>query len=184
MKQAREKPDEVALLFEDEASFYRQPSQAWLWSWMGRHQPKMRYSQRSNTRMRVVGFLEACTGQVLAWDMSQVTVGEMARCVGRVSAGLADKKVIYIVWDNWLVHDHPTVQAAIQKDSRIRIVSLPTYAPWLNNIEKFWRLLRQHVAHAHPWSDDFIQFRQTIRHKVGQYANGSPDLLRYVGLST
>lgn len=143
----------------------------------------MRYSHRSNTRMRVVGFLEACTGQVLAWDMSQVTVGEMARCISRISAGLAHKKVIYIVWDNWLVHAHPTVQEALQRDSRIRVLALPTYAPWLNNIEKFWRLLRQHVAHAHPWSDDFTQFRQGIRGKIRQYLNGSQELLQYVGLS-
>lgn len=183
MREAKRCPAEVTVLFEDEASFYRQPTQGWLWSWMGRKQPQMRYSHRSNTRMRVVGFLELCTGKVLSWDMSRVTVEHLAQCIQGISTTFADKKSIYLVWDNWPVHSHPFVQKALQKDRRIHVLPLPTYAPWLNAIEKLWRLVRQHVSHAHPWCDDFVQFREAIRHKLAEYSQGSTDLLYYVGLS-
>jgi len=34
LKEAAENPCEVFTLFEDEASFYRQPTQGLLWHWM------------------------------------------------------------------------------------------------------------------------------------------------------
>lgn len=183
LKEAREKPGQRVLLFQDEASFYRQPTQGWLWAWMGRRQPKMRYGHRSNTRTRVVGFLEAVTGTVLSWDMARVTVNHLARCIRQMSAAFPQAETIYLVWDNWPVHNHPTVQAALARDPRIHVLPLPTYAPWLNPIEKLWRLVRQEVAHAHPWCDDFHRFRATIIEKLEQFAQGSQRLLQYCGLS-
>lgn len=183
LKEAREKPGKVVLLFEDEATFYRQPSQGWLWAWMGRKQPKMPYSHRANTRMRVVGFMDAVTGKVVSWEMPQVTVNRMAQCLRRVSAIFTEAETIYLVWDNWLVHEHPTVQKALEKDPRIRILPLPTYSPWLNAIEKLWRLLRQEVCHSHPWCDDFLTFRIKVMEKLNDFIGGSELLLQYCGLS-
>ncbi|MBL1378410.1 transposase [Zobellella iuensis] len=53
----------------------------------------------------------------------------------------------------------------------IQIVPLPTYASWLNPIEKLWRKLRQELTHPHPWGR-FLE----------QFASDSVELLRYVGL--
>jgi hypothetical protein len=183
LKEVRDKPGEKVLLFQDEASFYRQPSQGWLWAWMGRKQPKMQYSHRSNTRMRVVAFMEAVSGQVLSWDMSRVTVRNLARCIHQVSASFPQAENIYLVWDNWPVHEHHVVQEAIMKDPRIKVLPLPTYAPWLNAIEKLWRLVRQEIIHTHPWCDDFLLFRNAIRGKFQEFADGSIRLVHYCGLS-
>ena len=171
------------MLFEDEASFYRQPSQGWLWSFMGRRQPKMRYSHRSNTRMRLVGFMDAVKGQVLSWDFPSVTLGRLSQCLAGISQSYPQADRIYIAWDNWPNHFHPTLVDFLKKHPRISIIALPTYAPWLNPIEKFWRLIHQAVTHAHPWSDDFIKFRESIREKIRHYSGESPHLLRYVALS-
>ena len=59
------------MLFQDESSFYRQPSQGWLWAFMGRKQPRIRYSHRSNIRMRVVGFMDAVKGKVSVLGLLQ-----------------------------------------------------------------------------------------------------------------
>lgn len=171
-------------LFQDEASFYRQPSQGWLWAWMGRRQPRMQYSHRANTRMRVVGFMEAVSGKVLFWDMNRVTVNKLAYCVRQVSAAFPQAACIYLAWDNWPVHEHPVVRAAIAKDPRIKLLALPTYAPWLNAIEKLWRLVRQEIVHAHPWCDNFLLFRNVIRQKLEEFAGGSARILHYCGLSS
>jgi DDE superfamily endonuclease len=183
LKEAREAPSKIVLVFQDEASFYRQPSQGWLWSWMGRKQPKMRYSNRSNTHTRAVGFLDATTGRVLYWDMSRVSAKNLAQCIRRMSSSFPLAERIYLVWDNWPVHTHPIVQAALQKDIRIHVVELPSYAPWLNAIEKLWRLVRQEVAHAHPWCDDFHLYRAALAAKFDEFAFGSQRLLHYCGLS-
>lgn len=166
----------------DEASFYRQPTQAWLWAWMGRQQPKLPYSHRSNTLLRVVGFLEATQARVHAWDFPRVTADRLARCLAQMGSLYPQAKHIYLVLDNWPVHFHPKVQTALQRDPRLRLVPLPTYAPWLNNIEKLWRWIKQRVTHAHPWCDDFTQFRQQIRAELEALASGSSDLHRYCGL--
>lgn len=172
------------MLFEDEASFYRQPSQGWLWSSMGRRQPRMRYSNRANVRMRVVGFLNAVTGKVHSSDFSSVTVSRLRECLASVRRCYQRARKIYIAWDNWPNHLHPALLAFLREHPQISIVLLPTYAPWLNAIEKLWRLVRQDVTHAHPWCDDFTTFRAVIRDKLAQYSLGSAQLLRYVGLST
>ncbi|MDD5095820.1 MAG: transposase [Dehalococcoidia bacterium] len=183
MKEARLNPGDIVLLLQDEASFYRQPSQSWLWASFGRRQPKMRYSHRSNTLMRVVGFLDIATGKVLAWDCSKVSVKRLAQFIRKVAHAYPQAKTIYLAWDNWPNHYHPVVLEALQEDPRLIVLPLPTYSPWLNNIEKLWRLLRQEVAHAHPWCDDFIQFRQTIRDSLAEFSDGSHRLLHYCDLS-
>lgn len=172
------------LLYEDEGTFYRQPSQGWLWSWMGRRQPRMRYSHRSNRRMRVVGYLNAVSGAVHSAEMSTVTVRGLGRNVSGISSWYPTAEKIYLAWDNWPNHGHPQVAGALVKQPRVEVLWLPTYAPWLNPMEKGWRWTRQRVTHAHPWSDDFREFRQQVSMELGRLANGSQELLRYVGLST
>jgi hypothetical protein len=64
----------------------------------------------------------------------------------------------------------------------IQLVFLPTYAPWLNPIEKLWRWLRQQVLHLHRLSDAWDQLKQRVLDFMIQFAHGSSELLHYVGL--
>lgn len=184
MKAVRDEPGKYVLLFQDEATFYRQPSQGWLWAHWGRQQPAMAYSNRSNTRMRVIGYLNAQTGAVHSEEMSCVTADRLARSVARLSQWYGRAETIFLVWDNWPNHGHPKVAQALARQSRVRVLWLPTYAPWLNPIEKLWRWTRQRVSHAHPWCDDFRQFRQQVSAELAHLAAGSDELRRYVGVST
>jgi transposase len=70
----------------------------------------------------------------------------------------------------------------VQDELPIQLVFLPTYASWLNPIEKLWRWLRQEVLHLHRLSDDWPALKQAVWDFVAQFALGSLDLLRYVGL--
>jgi len=171
------------LVYQDEGTFYRQPTQAWLWASMGRRQPRMVYSHRSNTRMRVVGYLDAVQGAVMVQDMNCVTAARLARNVGKLSLRYPQAQQIYLVWDNWPVHNHPKVQAALAEDDRIHVLPLPSYAPWLNPIEKTWRWARQRVSHTHPWSNDFREFKNHVLDEFARLSTGSCEHLRYVGLS-
>ena len=117
---------------------------------------------------------------------------------------------IYVVIDNWPVHIHPDVLVALEKQETrhlrplppswpdkpsakavkkwgqlqlpIQLIPLPTYASWCNPIEKLWRKLRQELTHLHPWATDLERLRAEIDGFLDQFATGSTDLLRYVGL--
>jgi len=90
---------------------------------------------------------------------------------------------VFIALDNWPVHKHPRVLEALARQPKVVILWLPTYAPWLNPIEKLWRWLKQRVTHAHPWCDDFIEYRHHIQAELTRLADEPAALLKYVGLS-
>jgi transposase len=89
---------------------------------------------------------------------------------------------LYVVQDNWSIHRHPDVVAALTTLPRLEVVWLPTYAPWLNPIEKLWRWLRQDQLYLHRLASDWATLRQRINAFLDQFAMGSHALLRYVGL--
>jgi len=133
--------------------------------------------------MRVIGYLNAITGAVKSEDVSRVSASRLARSVSELSETYPRLDTIYVVWDNWPVHKHHKVLAALEKQPRVEVLLLPTYSPWLNPIEKCWRWVKQRVTHAHPWSDDFSEFKQQVREELDALSQGSKELLIYAGLS-
>ncbi len=87
-----------------------------------------------------------------------------------------------MVQDNWSIHRHQDVLTALQQWPHIVPVWLPTYAPWLNPIEKLWRWLRQHLLTLHRQAGDWPALRHQVRSFLNQFQYGSENLLRYVGL--
>lgn len=182
LAEARSHPERIVLLYEDEASLYKQPSQAALFALRGKLQPKLTMACGPNTVMRIAGFLDACSGAVHFWDGSKITASKIAKYMKEISLAYPSAQKIYIVMDNWPVHFHEKVQKAVAEDPRIHILRLPTYAPWLNPIEKLWRLTKQSVVHAHSMSHDFNRFKQTVRDFLNKPTDEPKTLLRYVGL--
>jgi transposase len=88
---------------------------------------------------------------------------------------------ICVVLDNWPVHRHPEVLKTVARLGRIELVFLPTYAPYLNPEEKVWRWTKQHLVHAHPYSDDFNEFKRQIAATLDDGSHNN-ELLRYCGL--
>lgn len=183
MNLTRHHPDRYVLLFQDEVTFYRQPTQASLWAGRGRRQPSLPWSHRSNTKLRVVGYLNAVSGRVHSQQTGSVTVTRLLQSLTQLSSWYGEAEKIFIVWDNWPVHQHPRVLQALAKQSRVEVIWLPTYAPWLNPIEKLWRWLKQRVTHAHPWCDDFTEYRHQIQSEIDRLDREPAALLKYVGLS-
>ena len=173
----------MSVLFADEASFYRQPTQALLWADMGRRQPKMPYNSGANTVMRVVGLMDAVTGRVNVWDFHRITAKRVASCFSNISSMYPTAEKIYVVMDNWPAHHQERVRKVLEAQPGTQALFLPTYSPWLNNIEKLWKWVRQHVTHAHPWAEDFNLFREHILREFARLESGLPEIRRYYGLN-
>ncbi len=82
------------------------------------------------------------------------------------------------------IHTHDDVVEALRSEwPQVEPVWLPTYAPWLNPIEKLWRWLRWDVLKLHRLAGGLAgRLRSRVNQFLGQFAVGSHDLLRYVGL--
>lgn len=180
-QEACQHPKEVVILFLDGLTYYRQPSPAPALHPRGKRQPRALQSARANTQTRLVAALDGCTGQVLYLQQSKIGKAALIQFLGQLRAAYPHARQLYIVQDNWPVHKLPEVQAVYQAE-RLTPLFLPTYASWLNPIEKLWRWLKQEVLHLHRWAEALETLREKVRLFLDQFATGSSALLRYVGL--
>lgn len=181
LEQSRSQPEAVRLLYADEVSFYRQPVGGGCWFEQGKQTLRADLSHSSNTRYRIAGALDTCTGQVHWHGASKVGVKALCRWLGMIRSFYGESLRLVVAWDNWPVHKHETVEAAAQRN-RIEFLYLPTYAPWTNPIEKLWRKMKQETLRLHRHSDDWTGLRERVAAFLNRFAAPSPDLLRYVGL--
>jgi transposase len=183
LREAARDPEAVALVFVDEMGYYRWPDAAPDWMLAAPIAPTLaRRAGPTNRQQRLIGALNALTGRVDYRDnylVGREQVIAFYRQLDQVDAGA---KRLYVVQDNWSIQHHDEVQAALSDLPRLEIVWLPTYAPWLNPIEKVWRWLRQDVLKLHRLADDWHALRQRVNAFLDQFALGSHQLLRYTGL--
>jgi len=179
LRDAARHPDTVVALFLDEFGYQRWPEVAPTWG------VEAAVAQRAgnNQQWRTIGTLNALTGQVNYLDGYIVGRQQVIQFYSRLDHAYPKKVgLIYVIQDNWNIHTHPDVLTALEKYPRLNPVWLPTYAPWLNPIEKLWRWLRQDILKMHRWVEDWPQVKQRVHDFLDQFAHGSAALLRYVGL--
>lgn len=196
--------EQAVLIFEDEFTLYRHPGLAQAYEQSGCAQPLAELGYKGNYTWRIAAGLNLWTGQV---TYHQARIMDITRLIGfyRKLCQTYPQVTIYLVQDNWSIHYHPDLLAALQPQTfpyglhvpfnwhrtdrkvehmqlPIHILPLPTYASWTNPIEKLWRLLRQEVLHLHRYADDWPALKQRVFGFLDQFHSCSPDLLRYIGL--
>jgi transposase len=182
LAQARSTPTKVVTYYLDELSFYVQPIVAQDWHVAGPTQPLAERAHRSNVYHRVLGALNATTGQVVFRMAQKTDIAFICRFLRDLRAQHPDIETLNVVLDNWYqVHNHRDVQETAQQE-RITLVYLPTYSPWLNPIEKLWRKAYQEVLHLHRYSRKWPELKERMQTFLEGFSEPSPALLRYVGL--
>jgi transposase len=177
---ARNAPEMVALYYVDEASLHRQPTLAHRWGEVGM-EPIADLAASYDNRYRFCGALDATSGRVVWTAASTLRVSRICAFLRTLRAADLDR-LIWLVWDNWPVHHHPKVVAEAERLG-IYCLYLPTYAPWLNPIEKLWRLCRQTVVHHHRLANDWTALKAEMGALLDTFSGRSEHLLRYTGLS-
>ena len=212
LEQLRQAPGRLILLFGDEVTIYRQPTLTRAYEAVGRLiQPLARLSYRRNVADRVLGVVEATSGRVLTKRLDHVTAQQFVTFLIELVLAYPLAERLYLVVDNWPVHVHPDVLCALEPQISpfayhrpahwsteptawareeyqglqlpVQLILLPSYASWLNPIEKLWRKLRQEVLHLHRLADDDAGRRKAVDDFFAPFASGSADLLREVGLA-
>ena len=211
LQEARKSGGRVVVAFVDELTYYRHPSPAEAYEQRGPIQPLARRGHGSDTKTRVIAAVDALTGKVTFAQGAKTDLPRIVGFYQALRGAHSGAERIYAVQDNWPVHFHPDVLCALEEQSRpfpfhpakhwstqptpkakkkwggwglpIQIVPLPTYAPWTNPIEKLWRWGKQEVLHLHPWSEKLDTLREWFSGFLSRFAEGSEELLRYIGLS-
>jgi transposase len=173
-------PGAVVLLYQDEFTYYRRPTLSRGWAPRRVDAPRAEQGLGTNKRRRIAACLEATTGRVVFWQRHRFDRKTLARFYAAVAAAYPAAERIFIAQDNWPVHSHPEVLAALPP--RLTLLSLPTYAPWTNPVEDLWRALLGDVLHHHAFGDDWTGLQAAVERWLGGWADGSSDLLRIVGL--
>ncbi len=205
--EVRAHPEHKVLLFLDEYSAYRQPKNGRAYAAKGCDQPLARRSLQSERRIRVLGALNFLNGQV-SYRITTRTDADCFRTFWRQLVATYPDKELYVVLDNWPMHFHPEVLEELVEqqspfafavsrswqplvaDGRqprtgnlpIQLVPLPTYASWLNPIEKLWLRLGETKLILHRKADDFAGLRTAIADYLDAFQSGSLALLHAVGL--
>lgn len=178
---AQQAPQEVVFLYEDEFTFYSRPP-------VGRtYGPRGDCASRATgaeliTR-RIAACVDVASGALLARQRDRYNVKEMYRFFWWVERPYPQADVIYIALDNWQVHFHDYVcEHLAKRHSRIRLLRLPTYAPWTNPVEKVWRLLHESLLDQHPYGQQWLALKQAITDWFACRREGSAELLHTIGL--
>ena len=136
----------------------------------------------NNPQGRTLGALKALTGQVNYLDGYIVGRQQVIQFYAQLNCAYPTLDRLYVIQDNWNIHTHPDVLTAVAQYPRITPVWLPPSAPWLNPIEQVGRGLRQDVLQRPRWVQDWPQVKQRVHDFLDPFAQGSPALLRSVGL--
>jgi transposase len=183
LREAAAMPDRVVLVFLDEMGYARWPEPACDWTGQAPASPPLADRAESPNRLwRIIGALNALTGRVDFLEDYIVGRAKVIKFYEQLNQAYPTAERLLVVQDNWSIHTHEDVLTALKQWPRIEPVWLPTYAPWLNPIEKLWRWLRQDVLKMHRLAGDWPALRGRVNQFLSQFAAGSHDLLRYVGL--
>ena len=175
-------PTTRVLVCLDELGYYRWPEPATTWAASAPARAPRTEPAGTKQPWRIIGALNALTGRVDYSDGSIVGRAKVIAFYQQLVQAYPDAACSSVVQDNWSIHRHAEVLAAVQQLPQITPVWLPTYAPWLNPIEKLWRWLRQDVLKLQRLAADWPGLRQHVNRFLDQFATGSQALLHYVGL--
>ncbi len=106
-------PERQVILFTDELTFYRQPSISYDYARSGHDQPLAELGLRWNQSWRIAGALDVWTGQFTYAQHSHFTVKLLVDFYQQIARTYPLAKKIYLVMDNWPVHCHADVLAAL-----------------------------------------------------------------------
>ena len=131
-------PEQWSLLFEDETDIHWLPLIASSWTRKGVqvHVP----TPGNNDKRYCFGAVDYHTGE------SFFRLSRKKDSKAFVAFLRQMTKKIILVLDNYSVHKTQAVRDFVKEHAaRLRLVFLPTYSPWLNPIELFWRHLKKQV---------------------------------------
>lgn len=118
--------------------------------------------------------LDVATGEVIAQCKRRHRHQEFLSFLRHIDANVPQDLDIHLIVDNYATHKHAKVKAWLAKRPRYHIHYTPTYASWLNQVERWFGIITQQAIRRGSFSS-VKQLVKKIEHFVDRYnANASP----------
>lgn len=155
----------ATVVFADAASLHRLPTLGRSYAKTGRKPPLVGGNAPDDTRA-VWGAVDARTGQTYFLPTPRATAQYYLEFVARLLREIEGP--VTLVVDNCIVHFCKDAKAFYGRHAgRLTVLALPTYAPFLNPVERIWGKMRREVTHNHP----FPTMEELKKHLVGWIAD-------------
>jgi transposase len=96
-----------------------------------------------NGTLDLFAALNVATGDVLARCKQRHRAKDFVAFLGDIEASVEPQFDIHVVLDNLSAHKAPVVQRWLLRNPRVQFHFTPTYASWLNLVERFFGLLTE-----------------------------------------
>ena len=87
--------------------------------------------------------LDIATGQVIAQCKKRHRHQEFLAFLRHIDANVPEPFDVHLIADNYATHNHPKVRAWLATRPRYHIHYTPTYASWLNQVERWFGIITQ-----------------------------------------
>ena len=108
------------------------------WTGLARPPSEADYGRRG--KVWVFGALEPATGEAMTYSYGARHSNSWLDFLDRVKQHWPDEP-LFLIQDNLSTHRTPDVLLWSSRFPEVQVVSLPTYAPYLNPIEPWWKIL-------------------------------------------
>lgn len=139
------------MLYGDESDVSLNPLLGRVWHQVGK--PYQVIGAGKNHKVYVFGALNSKTGRVIYRIFRRKRSKEFLEFLQYLMKRYRAWKV-YLVLDNFKIHDTKAVREFRKKNKhRLKIIWLPTYSPYLNLIERFWRYMKDQTVRNYFFKD-------------------------------
>ena len=96
--------------------------------------------------------LDVASGEVLAQCKRRHRHQEFLSFLRHIEASVPDGLDIHLIADNYATHKHPKVKAWLARRNRFHMHYTPTYASWLNQVERWFGIITQQAIRRGSFS--------------------------------
>lgn len=96
--------------------------------------------------------LDVTSGEVLAQCKPRHRHQEFLSFLRHIDASVLEDLDVHLVVDNYATHKHPKVKAWLAKRPRYHVHYTPTYASWINQVERWFGIITQQAIRRGTFS--------------------------------
>lgn len=97
--------------------------------------------------------LDIATGEVLTQCKRRHRHQEFLAFLRHIDANVPQELDVHLIVDNYATHKHPKIKAWLAKHPRYHIHYTPTYASWINQVERWFGIITQKAIRRGTFSN-------------------------------